>query len=67
MKLHNAKIIPFFIGFKYYFNYTFMDNPKLFDPTLTSLSHKLDAFKKLSDKIGPEKVIWRLTLLSCQI
>ena len=40
-------------GFKYYFNYTLMDNPKLFDPTLTNLSHKLDAFKKLSDKIGP--------------
>jgi len=46
-------------GFKYYFNYTLMDNPKLFDPTLTNLSHKLDAFKKLSDKIGPGKVVWR--------
>ena len=46
-------------GFTYYFNYTLLDYPTLFDPMLTTLSHKLDTFKKLSDTIGPEKVIWR--------
>ena len=46
-------------GFNYYFNYTLMDYPKPFDPMLINLSHKLDTFKKLSDTIGPEKVVWR--------
>ncbi len=47
------------LGFRYYFQYTVMNNPRLIDTMTPSLSYSLKIFKKLSDLIGPEKVIWR--------
>ena len=46
-------------GYRYYFQYTVMNNPRLIDTMVPSLSSSLKIFKKLSDLIGPEKVIWR--------
>lgn len=46
-------------GYSYYFLYTLMDNPRILDPKSPSLEISLDTFRKLSDLIGPEKVIWR--------
>lgn len=46
-------------GYHYYFLYTLMDNPKLLDPKAPSVKHSIKIFKKLSDFIGPEKIIWR--------
>ncbi|MBU3950002.1 MAG: DUF1848 domain-containing protein [Proteobacteria bacterium] len=46
-------------GYRYYFLYTLMNNPKLLDPKSPSAKHSLNIFKKLSDIIGPEKIIWR--------
>ncbi|MGB5158744.1 DUF1848 domain-containing protein [Desulfobacterium sp. N47] len=46
-------------GYRYYFLYTLMNNPKLLDPKSPSVKHSLNIFKKLSDLIGPEKIIWR--------
>lgn len=46
-------------GYRYYFLYTLMNNPKLLDPKSPSMKHSLNIFKKLSDLIGPEKIIWR--------
>jgi hypothetical protein len=36
-----------------------MNNPRLIDTMAPSLSSSLKIFKKLSDLIGPERVIWR--------
>ncbi len=46
-------------GYRYYFLYTLMNNPKLLDPKSPSVKHSLNIFKKLSGLIGPEKIIWR--------
>ncbi len=46
-------------GYSYYFLYTLMDNPRILDPKAPSPEISLDTFRKLSDLIGPEKVIWR--------
>ncbi len=46
-------------GHRYYFLYTLMDNPRPIDPRCPSLREALATFKALSDRIGPERVIWR--------
>ncbi|OQW98787.1 MAG: hypothetical protein BWK74_03770, partial [Desulfobacteraceae bacterium A6] len=46
-------------GYSYYFLFTLMDNPRILDPKPPSLEISLDTFRKLSDHIGPEKMIWR--------
>ena len=47
------------LGYLYYFQYTVMNNPRLIDTMAPSLSSSLKIFKKLSNLIGPERVIWR--------
>jgi len=47
------------LGYRYYFQYTVMNNPWLLETMTPSLSTSLRIFKKLSDLIGPERVIWR--------
>jgi len=46
-------------GYSYYFLFTLMDNPRILDPKSPSPEISLDTFRKLSDQIGPEKIIWR--------
>lgn len=46
-------------GYSYYFLYTLMDNPRILDPKSPSPEISLDTFRKLSDLIGPERMIWR--------
>jgi hypothetical protein len=46
-------------GYHYYFLYTLMDNPDILDPKAPPPEISIDIFRKLSDHIGPEKVIWR--------
>jgi DNA repair photolyase len=47
------------LGYRYYFQYTVMNNPRLIDSNVPSLSSSLKMFKKLSDLIGSERIIWR--------
>ncbi len=47
------------LGYRYYFQYTVMNNPRPIDAMTPSLSSSLKIFKKLSALIGPERVIWR--------
>jgi hypothetical protein len=47
------------LGYRYYFQYTVMNNPRPIDAMTHSLSSSLNIFKKLSALIGPERVIWR--------
>ena len=46
-------------GYRFYFLYTLMANPREIDPGSPSLRSALTAFQRLADRIGPEKVIWR--------
>jgi hypothetical protein len=46
-------------GYSYYFLFTLMDNPRIIDPKSPSPEISLATFRKLSDLIGPERMIWR--------
>ena len=46
-------------GYRYYFQYTLMNNPRLLDSLSPPLRVSIENFQKLSDHVGPEKVIWR--------
>lgn len=46
-------------GFRYYFQYTVMDNPKELDPKSPSLTSAISTFKELSQRVGAKRVIWR--------
>lgn len=47
-------------GIHYYFQVTLNDYEKEgFEPNVPALQHRTEVFKRLSDKIGKEKVIWR--------
>ncbi len=47
-------------GIHYYFQITLNDYEREgFEPNVPALQHRIEVFKKLSEKIGKEKVIWR--------
>jgi hypothetical protein len=46
-------------GYRYYFLYTLMNNPRVLDPKSPSHNRSLNTFQCLSSRIGKEKVIWR--------
>jgi len=46
-------------GFRYYLLFTLMDNPRDLEPNGPATADALDTFLKLSQRIGPNKVIWR--------
>jgi len=46
-------------GYRYYFQYTLLNNPPEIDPKTPALETALKTFRQLADRIGPEKVIWR--------
>lgn len=46
-------------GYPYYFQYTLNPYGKEIEPNLPPLEKRIETFKRLSDKIGKEKVIWR--------
>ncbi len=46
-------------GIHYYFQYTLNDYGKKIEPHLPTLSKRVDTFKRLSDKLGSDAVVWR--------
>lgn len=60
-----APILPYLseldkLGIHYYFQITLNDYAKEgFEPNVPSVSSRIETFKKLSDMIGKERVIWR--------
>ena len=46
-------------GYRYYFQYTVMDNPRAIDPKSPPLESSLTTFRALANRIGPDRVIWR--------
>ena len=47
------------LGYRFYFQYTLVNYPKTIDPNSPSLDKAITAFRRLAERIGPEKVIWR--------
>ena len=45
--------------YKYYFQFTLNPYGEKLENNLPSVNKRIDIFKRLSDKIGKEKVIWR--------
>ncbi len=46
-------------GYRTYFQYTVMDNPRTLDPMSPPLDAALTTFQALAARIGPERMIWR--------
>lgn len=47
------------LGYRFYFQYTLVNYPKVIDPNSPALDKAVLAFRRLADLIGKEKVIWR--------
>lgn len=47
------------MGYRYYFLYTITGYPKILEENLPPLQSAIGTFKRLSDSIGPERIIWR--------
>lgn len=45
--------------YRYYLQYTLNDYPRLFEPGLPVLSERVDTFRRLSERIGSKRVVWR--------
>ncbi len=46
-------------GYRYYFLHTLMAYPRQIDPGSPPLDVAIEGFRKLSERIGPARVIWR--------
>jgi hypothetical protein len=46
-------------GYRYYFQFTVMNNPRQIDPKSPTIDAGIDAYKKLAELIGPQRLIWR--------
>jgi hypothetical protein len=46
-------------GFRTYFQYTILANPRILDPRCPPLHEAVATFKSLTDLIGPDRVVWR--------
>ena len=47
------------LGYRYYFQYTILDNPRTIDPKTPPVGAAVETFQQLADRIGPARVIWR--------
>ena len=46
-------------GYRYYFQFTLNDYPGELEPGLPDVNDRIETFKKLSDRLGNLRVIWR--------
>jgi hypothetical protein len=46
-------------GLRYYFQFTILGYPRELDPKSPSVGAAVEAFKDLSGRLGPRRVIWR--------
>lgn len=47
------------LGYRSYFQFTLMDNPRWLDPKSPAVEAAFRTFCQLSDQVGPQRVIWR--------
>jgi len=46
-------------GYRYYFQYTILDNPRLLDPKTPPLEQAVATLQALAERVGPQRIIWR--------
>jgi FMN phosphatase YigB (HAD superfamily) len=46
-------------GYRYYFQYTILAYPRLLETKTPPIEAAIETFRRLSERIGPERVIWR--------
>ena len=46
-------------GYRYYFLYTVLNNPRALDSKAPPLRVSLRSFRRLAERIGPDRVVWR--------
>lgn len=46
-------------GYRYFFQYTLMNNPRLLDPKKPSYEKSIEVFLRVADHVGPDRMIWR--------
>ncbi|MBN2371440.1 MAG: DUF1848 domain-containing protein [Vicinamibacteria bacterium] len=46
-------------GYRYYFLYTILDNPRRLEPRTPVVNVAIEAFRELAACVGPERVVWR--------
>jgi DNA repair photolyase len=47
------------LGYRYLFHFTLNNYPDVWEPRIPPLHERIEIFRRLSEEIGPEKVIWR--------
>jgi DNA repair photolyase len=47
------------LGYRYYFLFTLLDYPERFEPELRPLEERIETFRRLAERIGPGRVVWR--------
>ena len=47
------------MGYRFYFQFTLNDYPRPLEPNVPPLEDRLGAFERLSEAIGPRRVVWR--------
>lgn len=61
---NSAPLLPYLqelddLGYRYYFLYTVMNNPRSIDPKSPALGASLESLRSLVKHVGPRRVIWR--------
>lgn len=46
-------------GYRYVFQFTLNDYPRLLEPGLRSVDERVETFLRLSDRLGPGRIAWR--------
>lgn len=46
-------------GYRYYLQFTVMDNPRIIDPKSPPVAIAIKTFKALAERVGSDRVIWR--------
>ncbi len=46
-------------GYRYYFQYTILNNPRTLDPKSPSVDASIKTLRELAERVGPQRVIWR--------
>ncbi|MEJ5246826.1 MAG: DUF1848 domain-containing protein [Caldilinea sp.] len=46
-------------GYRYYFQYTILDYPRLWETKTPPVETAIETFRRLSERVGRERVIWR--------
>ena len=46
-------------GFRYYFQFTLNDYPRVLEPAVPAVERRIDTFHCLAQALGPQRVVWR--------